>query len=78
MGCSTFVLDGDNVRHGLSSNLGFSEQDRKENIRSIGESAKLMMEARIIGSVLNRVGSPPSCGHPLITRYSGGLEWGSG
>jgi len=30
------------------------------------------------GSVLNRVGSPPSCGHPLITRYSGGLEWGSG
>jgi len=32
----------------------------------------------IQGSVLNRVGSPPSCGHPLITRYSGGLEWGSG
>jgi len=30
------------------------------------------------GSVLNRVGSPPSCGHPLITRYSGGLEWGPG
>jgi len=32
----------------------------------------------VFGSVLNRVGSPPSCGHPLITRYSGGLEWGSG
>jgi len=31
-----------------------------------------------LGSVLNRVGSPPSCGHPLITRYSGGLEWGPG
>jgi adenylylsulfate kinase len=47
-GCRTFVLDGDNVRHGLSSNLGFSEPDRKENIRRIGEIAKLMMEAGII------------------------------
>lgn len=47
-GCRTFVLDGDNVRHGLSSNLGFSEADRKENIRRIGEAAKLMMEAGVI------------------------------
>ncbi len=47
-GCRTFVLDGDNVRHGLSSDLGFSEADRKENIRRIGETAKLMMEAGII------------------------------
>jgi len=47
-GCRTFVLDGDNVRHGLSSNLGFSEDDRKENIRRIGEVAKLMMEAGVI------------------------------
>ena len=47
-GCRTFVLDGDNVRHGLSSNLGFSEADRKENIRRIGEVAKLMMEAGVI------------------------------
>jgi adenylylsulfate kinase len=46
--CRTFVLDGDNVRHGLSSNLSFSEQDRKENIRRIGETAKLMMEAGIV------------------------------
>lgn len=44
----TFVLDGDNVRFGLSSNLGFSNDDRKENIRRIGEAAKLMMEAGII------------------------------
>ena len=44
-GCRTFVLDGDNVRHGLSSNLSFSEDDRKENIRRIGEAAKLMTEA---------------------------------
>ena len=47
-GCRTFVLDGDNVRHGLSSNLSFSEVDRKENIRRIGEAAKLMTEAGII------------------------------
>jgi len=47
-GCRTFVLDGDNVRHGLSSNLSFSEDDRKENIRRIGEAAKLMTEAGII------------------------------
>jgi adenylylsulfate kinase len=46
--CRTFVLDGDNVRHGLSSNLTFSDDDRKENIRRIGESAKLMMEAGVI------------------------------
>ena len=48
MGCRTFVLDGDNVRQGLSSNLGFSEDDRKENIRRIGEAAKLMTEAGVI------------------------------
>ena len=48
LGCRTFVLDGDNVRHGLSSNLTFSDDDRKENIRRIGEAAKLMMEAGVI------------------------------
>ena len=48
LGCSTFVLDGDNLRHGLSSNLTFSDNDRKENIRRAGEVSKLMMEAGII------------------------------
>jgi adenylylsulfate kinase len=48
LGCRTFVLDGDNVRYGLSSNLGFSDDDRKENIRRIGEAAKLMMDAGVI------------------------------
>jgi len=48
LGCRTFVVDGDNVRHGLSSNLGFSEGDRRENIRRIGEVGKLMIEAGII------------------------------
>ena len=47
-GCRTFVLDGDNVRHGLCGDLGFSAQDRQENIRRIGEVAKLFMEAGII------------------------------
>jgi len=48
MGYRTFVLDGDNVRHGLSSDLGFSNTDRRENIRRIGEVAKLMTEAGVI------------------------------
>lgn len=48
LGCRTFVLDGDNVRHGLCSDLGFSETDRKENIRRIGEAAKLFLEAGVI------------------------------
>ena len=48
MACRTFVLDGDNVRHGLCGDLGFSEQDRKENIRRIGNVAKLFLEAGVI------------------------------
>jgi adenylylsulfate kinase len=47
-GCRTFVLDGDNVRHGLCGDLGFSAKDRIENIRRIGEMAKLFMEAGVI------------------------------
>lgn len=41
----TFVLDGDNVRHGLCSDLGFDDKSRTENIRRVGEVAKLMMES---------------------------------
>ena len=47
-GCHTFVLDGDNLRHGLCGDLGFLADDRQENIRRIGEVAKLFMEAGII------------------------------
>ena len=47
-GCRTFVLDGDNVRHGLNSNLDFSDADRGENIRRISEVSKLMLEAGLI------------------------------
>ena len=44
-GCHTYVLDGDNVRHGLNRDLGFSPDDRTENIRRIGEVAKLFVDA---------------------------------
>ena len=47
-GMKTVVLDDDNVRHGLCADLGFSDDDRKENIRRIGEVAKLMLDAGII------------------------------
>ena len=44
----TYVLDGDNIRHGLNKNLGFSPEDREENIRRIGEVAKLFADAGVI------------------------------
>lgn len=47
-GVSTFLLDGDNVRHGLCRDLGFSDADRKENIRRVGEVAKLMADAGLL------------------------------
>lgn len=47
-GVNAYVLDGDNIRHGLNSNLGFSPEDRKENIRRIGEVAKLFCEANVV------------------------------
>jgi adenylylsulfate kinase len=48
LGCRTYVLDGDNVRHGLCGDLGFSAEDRTENIRRIGEVSKLMIDAGTI------------------------------
>lgn len=47
-GVSTYLLDGDNVRHGLCRDLGFSDADRKENIRRVGEVAKLMVDAGLV------------------------------
>src|SRR5574342_130136 len=47
-GVRTYILDGDNIRHGLNKNLGFSPEDRSENIRRIGEDAKLFTDANII------------------------------
>ncbi len=47
-GYHTYLLDGDNVRHGLCNDLGFSDADRQENIRRVGEVAKLMADAGLI------------------------------
>ena len=47
-GVRTYVLDGDNVRHGLCGDLGFSDHDRTENIRRVGEAAKLFVEAGVV------------------------------
>src|SRR3954451_9597062 len=46
--CATYVLDGDNVRHGLCRALGFSPEDRAENILRIGEVAKLFVDANVL------------------------------
>jgi adenylylsulfate kinase len=82
LGCRTFVLDGDNVRHGLSSNLGFSEDDRRENIRRIGEAAKLMMEAGVIAMTAFITRSAPtakpcaiSCPTVTSSRCIAKLRW---
>ena len=48
MGYHTYLLDGDNVRHGLNKDLGFSNEDRVENIRRIGELSKLMVDAGLL------------------------------
>jgi len=48
MSCRSYVFDGDNVRHGLNRDLGFSPEDRTENIRRIGEMVKLFLEAGVI------------------------------
>lgn len=50
-GCHTYLLDGDNVRHGLNRDLGFTDEDRVENIRRVAEVAKLMVDAGLIVSV---------------------------
>ncbi|MES2823694.1 MAG: adenylyl-sulfate kinase [Pseudomonadota bacterium] len=48
MQCRTMILDGDNIRHGLCSDLGFSETARSENIRRVGEVAKLFVDAGVV------------------------------
>lgn len=47
-GVHTYLLDGDNVRHGLCKGLGFSAEDRQENLRRVGEAAKLMVDAGLV------------------------------
>src|SRR5439155_1932684 len=48
LGCHTYLLDGDNVRHGLNKDLGFTDADRVENIRRVAEVARLMADAGLV------------------------------
>lgn len=63
-GCHTFLLDGDNVRHGLNKDLGFSDDDRVENIRRVGEVSKLFTDAGLI--VLSAFISPFSSDRDMV------------
>jgi len=63
-GYHTFLLDGDNVRHGLNKDLGFTEDDRVENIRRIGETSKLFTDAGLI--VLSAFISPFASDRMLV------------
>ena len=63
-GCSTYAFDGDNVRHGLCVDLGFTEEDRSENIRRIGEMTKLFVKG--LESVANnKLMISPVCPAPI-------------
>ncbi|QSX41423.1 adenylyl-sulfate kinase [Shewanella cyperi] len=63
-GVHSYLLDGDNVRHGLCKDLGFSADDRRENIRRVGEVAKLMLDAGLI--VLSAFVSPQRAERELV------------
>ena len=73
MGHHTYLLDGDNVRHGLNQDLGFSDKDRIENIRRIGEVAKLFVDAGII--VLAAFISPFRADRQLVRERVTGNEF---
>lgn len=50
-GRPAYVLDGDNIRHGLNADLGFSDEDRRENVRRVGEVARLLADAGVVALV---------------------------
>ncbi|ADO47222.1 adenylyl-sulfate kinase [[Enterobacter] lignolyticus] len=68
-GVSTYLLDGDNVRHGLCRDLGFSDADRKENIRRVGEVARLMVDAGLV--VLTAFISPHRAERQMVRELVG-------
>lgn len=72
-GLSVYRLDGDNIRHGLNNNLGFSPEDRTENIRRIGEVAKLFVDAGTI--TLTAFISPYRADREVVRSLVGGLEF---
>ena len=73
LGYHTYLLDGDNVRHGLNKDLGFSDEDRIENIRRIGETAKLFADAGLI--VLTAFISPFRSDRKLVRSLVGKGEF---
>jgi adenylylsulfate kinase len=73
LGYHSFLLDGDNVRHGLNKDLGFSNADRVENIRRIGEVAKLMTDSGLI--VLSAFISPFQQDRDLVRALLGPVEF---
>lgn len=69
LGVSTYLLDGDNVRHGLCRDLGFSDADRRENIRRVGEVSRLMVDAGLV--VLTAFISPHRAERQLVREQVG-------
>lgn len=73
LGVSTYLLDGDNVRHGLCRDLGFSDADRKENIRRVGEVARLMVDTGLV--VLTAFISPHRAERQMVREMLGAGEF---
>lgn len=73
LGVHSYVLDGDNVRHGLNGDLGFSDKDRVENIRRIGEVAKLFVDSGLI--VSTAFISPFQADREMVRRLVGEAEF---
>jgi len=72
-GVHTYLLDGDNVRHGLCKDLGFSDADRVENIRRVGELSKLMVDAGLV--VLTAFISPFQAERDMVRNLVGDGEF---
>lgn len=72
-GVHTYLLDGDNVRHGLCKDLGFSDEDRVENIRRVGELSKLMVDAGLV--VLTAFISPFQAERDMVRHLVGDGEF---
>ena len=72
-GVHTYLLDGDNVRHGLCKDLGFSDEDRVENIRRVGELSKLMIDAGLV--VLTAFISPFQAERDMVRNLVGDGEF---
>ena len=64
--CRTFVLDGDNIRHGLNGDLDFSDEDRKENLRRVGEVRAIFKTPSWLNLIANKYGAIAQLGDNVI------------